>query len=80
MHIVGDMCKYGKPKAANTEVGENNHKVFAKRIGHHCRKQHKTYASQVAICLTEALFLRKWVLLWEFWMNGKSMNVMYHKK
>ena len=59
MHIVGDMCKYGKPKAANTEVGENNHKVFAKRIGHHCRKQHKTYASQVAICLTEAFVLKK---------------------
>ena len=22
MHIVSDMCKYGKPKEANTEVGE----------------------------------------------------------
>ena len=33
MHIVNDMCKYGKPKEANTEVGEKNHKVFAKRIG-----------------------------------------------
>jgi hypothetical protein len=33
MHIVSDMCKYGKPKEANTEVGEKNHKVFAKRIG-----------------------------------------------
>jgi hypothetical protein len=30
MHIVSDMCKYGKPKEANTEVGEKNHKVFAK--------------------------------------------------
>jgi hypothetical protein len=33
MHIVNDMCKYGKPKEANTEVGERNHKVFAKHIG-----------------------------------------------
>jgi hypothetical protein len=33
MHIVSDMCKYGKPKEANTEVGEKNHKVFAKCIG-----------------------------------------------
>jgi hypothetical protein len=33
MHIVSDMCKYGKPKEANTKVGEKNHKVFAKRIG-----------------------------------------------
>ena len=30
MHIISDMCKYGKPKEANTEVGEKNHKVFAK--------------------------------------------------
>jgi len=30
---VSDMCKYGKPKEANTEVGEKKHKVFAKRIG-----------------------------------------------
>jgi hypothetical protein len=33
MHMVSDMCKYGKPKESNTEVGEKNHKVFAKRIG-----------------------------------------------
>ena len=36
MHIVGDMCKYGKPKESSTEVGEKNHNVFAKSIGHHC--------------------------------------------
>ena len=28
MHIVSDMCKYGKPKEANTEVGEKNHEAF----------------------------------------------------
>jgi hypothetical protein len=28
--VVSDMCKYGKPKEANTEVGEKNHKVLAK--------------------------------------------------
>jgi hypothetical protein len=33
MHIVSDMCKYCKPKEANTKVGEKNHKVFAKCIG-----------------------------------------------
>jgi hypothetical protein len=43
MHIVDDMCKYGKPKEANTEVGEKNHKFFAKRIGCCCRKQHKSF-------------------------------------
>ena len=37
MHIVGKMCKYGKPKESNTKVGEKNHKVLAKRsIGCHC--------------------------------------------
>jgi hypothetical protein len=36
MHIISDMCKYGKPNEANTEVGERNHKVFAKRIGRRC--------------------------------------------
>ena len=50
LHIVGDMCKYGKPKEPNTEVGEKNHKVFAKRIGRHCRKHHKTFAQQVSQC------------------------------
>ena len=33
MHIVSDMCKYGKPKEANTEVGEHNHIFFAKKLG-----------------------------------------------
>jgi hypothetical protein len=33
MNIVSDMCKYGKPKEANTEVGECHHKGFAKCIG-----------------------------------------------
>ena len=46
MHIVSGMCKYGKPKEANTEVGEKNHKVFAKRIGQPCRKQHNTFSNQ----------------------------------
>jgi hypothetical protein len=33
MHIISDMCKYGKPKESNTVVGKHNHKVFAKCIG-----------------------------------------------
>jgi hypothetical protein len=33
MHIVREMGKFGKPKEVNTEVGEKNHKVFAKKIG-----------------------------------------------
>jgi hypothetical protein len=45
MHMVDDMCKYGKPKEANKEVSEKNHKFFAKRIGHCCRKQHKSFSS-----------------------------------
>jgi hypothetical protein len=48
------MCKYGKPKEANTEVGENNHVLFAKRNGRRCRKQHKTFASQVAVRLSDS--------------------------
>ena len=59
MHIVGDMCKYGKPKESNTEVGEKNHKVFAKRIGRRCRKHHKTFAQQVSQRLTDAFVIEK---------------------
>jgi len=59
MHIVSDMCKYGKPKEANTEVGEKNHKVFAKCIGRRCRKQHKTFAKQVAGRLADAFIIEK---------------------
>ena len=62
MHIVSDMCKYGKPKEANTEVGEKNHKVFAKRIGRRCRKQHKTFANQVAIRLSDTFVINKLAL------------------
>jgi hypothetical protein len=59
MHIVSDMCKYGKPKEANTEVGEKNHKVFAKRIGRRCRKQHKTFANQVSVRLSDSFVIEK---------------------
>jgi hypothetical protein len=59
MHIVNDMCKYGKPKEANTEVGEKNHKFFAKRIGRRCRKQHKTFARQVALRLSDSFVIDK---------------------
>ena len=59
MHIVSDMCKYGKPKETNTEVGEKNHKVFAKRIGRQCRKQHKTFANQVAVHLSDSFIIEK---------------------
>jgi hypothetical protein len=53
------MCKYGKPKESNTEVGEKNHKVFAKRIGRCCRKQHKTFAKQASSRLSEAFIIEK---------------------
>ena len=59
MHMVSNMCKYGKPKEANTEVGERNHKVFAKRIGWWCRKQHKTFANQVAVHLSDTFVIAK---------------------
>jgi hypothetical protein len=57
--MVSDMCKYGKPKEANTEVGERNHKVFAKCIGRRCRKQHKTFANQVAVRLSDTFVIEK---------------------
>jgi hypothetical protein len=59
MHIVDDMCKYGKPKESNTEVGEKNHKVFAKRIGRRCRKQHKSFPQQVAHRLSDSFVIDK---------------------
>ena len=59
MHIVSDMCKYGKLKESNTEVGEKNHKVFAKCIGCCCRKQHITFAKQVSSHLSEAFIINK---------------------
>jgi hypothetical protein len=59
MHIVNDMCKYGKPKESNTEVGEKNHKFFAKRIGRRCRKQHKTFSTQVALRLADSFVIDK---------------------
>ena len=59
MHMVSDMCKYGKAKEANTEVGEKSHKVFAKHIGCHCQKQHKTFAKQVAIRLSDTFIINK---------------------
>jgi len=59
MHIVSDMCKYGKPKESNTEVGEKKHKVFAKQIGRRCRKQHKTFSNQVAVRLSDSFVITK---------------------
>ena len=60
MHIVSDMCKYGKPKEANNEVGEKNHKVFAKCIlGCHCHKQHITFTKQVSSRLSESFIIKK---------------------
>jgi hypothetical protein len=40
-------------------VGEKNHKVFAKRIGRRCRKQHKTFANQVAVRLSDSFVIEK---------------------
>jgi hypothetical protein len=40
-------------------VGEKNHKVFAKRIGPRCRKQHKTFANQVAVHLSDSFVIEK---------------------
>jgi hypothetical protein len=45
MHMVDDMCKYGK-KEANTEVSEKSHKFIAKRIGHCCRKNTKHFPTK----------------------------------
>jgi hypothetical protein len=59
MHMVDDRCKYGKPKQANTEVGEKNHKFFAKCIGRHRRKQHKSFTCQVSVCLSDSFMIEK---------------------
>jgi len=59
MHIVSDMCKYGKLKEANTKVGEKNYKYFAKHIGQHCRKQHKKFANKVTVCLSDSFVIEK---------------------
>jgi hypothetical protein len=59
MHMMDDMCKNGKPKEANTEVGEKNKKFFAKRIGCHCRKQHKSLSLQVSVCLSDSFLIEK---------------------
>jgi hypothetical protein len=59
MHMVDDMCKYRKPKEANTKVGEKNHKFFAKCCGCHCRKQHKSFTHQVSVCLSDLFVIEK---------------------
>jgi hypothetical protein len=59
MHVVDDMCKYRKPKEANTEVGEKNHKFFAKLIGQCCRKQHKSLTRQVPVHLSDSFVIEK---------------------
>jgi hypothetical protein len=59
MHMVHDMCKYGKSKETNTEVGEKNHKFFTKRIGRCCRKQQKSFSCQVSVCLSDSFVIEK---------------------
>jgi hypothetical protein len=59
IHIVNDMCNCGIPKEANTEVGEKNHKFFAKRIGCCCRKQHNSFTGQVSVCLSDSFVIEK---------------------
>jgi hypothetical protein len=74
LHMVSDMCKYGKPKEANTEVGEKNHKVFAKRIGRRCRKQHKTFAKQVANRLSDTFVINKLATVMEVNLNSSNVE------
>jgi hypothetical protein len=76
MHIVGDMCKYGKPNEANTEVGERNHKVFAKRLGRRCRKQHKTFATQVAGRLSDSFVIEKLVSAMKLFDEGEDKEIV----
>jgi hypothetical protein len=76
MHIISDMCKYGKPKESNTEVGERNHKVFAKRIGRRCRKQHKTFATQVAARLSDSFVIEKLVSAMQLFQNNQDEDTI----
>ena len=58
------------------EVGEKNHKVFAKCIGHRCRKQHKTFAKQVAIRLSDTFVINKLAAVME--INKENCIVESH--
>ena len=58
-HIVSDMKKFGSPKGINTEIGEKNHKYFAKSLGRSARKQHSTFTKQVSQRLSDAFIMRK---------------------
>ncbi|MCK7490861.1 MAG: hypothetical protein MZW92_03015 [Comamonadaceae bacterium] len=58
-HIVSDMKKFGSPKGINTEIGEKNHKYFAKSLGRAARKQHSTFTQQISQRLSDAFIMRK---------------------
>jgi hypothetical protein len=49
------------PKETCAEVGESNHKDFAKKLGRHCRMQHKSFANQVAQRLSDNFVIGKLV-------------------
>jgi len=58
-HIVSDMMKYGKSKEVNAEIGEKNHKHFAKGFGRVARKQHSSFSKQIAQRLSDAFVIFK---------------------
>jgi hypothetical protein len=70
------MCKYGKRKESNTGVGERNHKVFAKRIGRRCRKQHTTFATQVAARLSDSFVIEKLVSAMQLFENNEDEDTI----
>lgn len=58
-HIVREMCKNGKPMESDCSVGESTHKMYAKIPGRRCRKQHKTFATQVSQRLSDGFVTTK---------------------
>ncbi len=73
-HIVSDMRKFGKPKEVNAEIGENNHKHFAKGFGWVARKQHSSFSCQIAQRLSDAFVICKMASLMGFDMQDHAAS------
>ena len=56
-HTVREMRATGNPKVRMCEVGEKNHKPFAKRIGRRCHKNKATFAKECSLRLSDAFII-----------------------
>jgi len=64
--------KFGKPKEVNAEIGEKNHKHFAKGFGRIARKQHSSFARQIAQRLSDAFVVTKMASLMGFHVQDSA--------